>query len=567
MVKQEQVSGHWFNQRLVLFVLIIAAALFIHGTAVTASSSLPIHGSVAMWAEEHPGEPVPLIVQHDGTPDDLLAFVRESGGVVEREFHIVPAIDIEVPANVVNGLAGQGDVEWISLDAPVTSTAVSGSPDPNALATAYPFAVGATDAWFAGFTGAGVTVALVDTGVSQDAQQDFTGAGGGRRVQWVTVSDLDKNQDGFGHGTHVGGIIAGRSTTNELADKYTGIAPAANILSVRIADDEGNATVGDLMAGLEWVDDNRDDYNIRVLNLSVSSSIAQSYTVDPIDAAVELLWFHGIVVVVAAGNEGDASDAVSYPPANDPFVITVGAFDDQGTASLKDDRLASWSSRGTTQDGFAKPELLAPGANIVAPVSDESYLAETYPQAIVQTKGDVAYFQMSGTSMSTGVVSGAAALMLEAHPEWTPGEVKDVLLETARSVKGKGGAVRVDDAVAFSEVPESTDDELTPNYILLAALLADAVATGDVELGLDGIRWRDADGIWHETSFEGIRWRDVDFDGIRWRGLDFDGIRWRDVDWSGIRWRGLDFEGIRWRGLDFDGIRWRGIRWRSFVEN
>ena len=567
MLKQEQVSGHWFNQRLVLFVLIIAAALFIHGTAVTASSSLPIHGSVAMWAEEHPGEPVPLIVQHDGTPANLLAFVRESGGVVEREFHIVPAIDIEVPANVVNGLAGQGDVEWISLDAPVTSTAVGGSPDPNALATAYPFAVGATDAWFAGFTGAGVTVALVDTGVSQDAQQDFTGAGGGRRVQWVTVSDLDENQDGFGHGTHVGGIIAGRSTAN-LADKYVGIAPAANILSVRIADDEGNATVGDLMAGLEFVDDNRDAYNIRVLNLSVSSSIAQSHKVDPIDAAVELRWFHGIVVVVAAGNDGTAVDAVHYPPANDPFVITVGAFDDKGTIRLSDDRLADWSSRGNTQDGFAKPELLAPGVNIVAPVSASSYLATTYPDHVV----DGSYFEMSGTSMSTAAVSGLAALVVQAHPEFAPGEVKFVLQETARSLRGSGEGVLADEAVAFSGVPESTDDELTPNYILLAALLADAVATGDVELDLDGIRWRDADGIWHETSFEGIRWRDVDFDGIRWRGLDFDGIRWRDVDFDGIRWRGVEFDGIRWRGLEFEGIRWRsvefeGIRWRSFVEN
>ena len=109
---------------------------------------------------------------------------------------------------------------------------------------------------------------------------------------------------------------------------------------------------------------------------------------DPIDAAVELLWFHGITIVVAAGNEGDARDAFHYPPANDPFVITVGAFDDMGTPADRDDRLARWSSRGKTQDGFAKPEVLAPGVNIVAPVSPNSYLAINYPEAIVEDGGD-----------------------------------------------------------------------------------------------------------------------------------------------------------------------------------
>ncbi|MCH8949874.1 MAG: S8 family serine peptidase, partial [Chloroflexi bacterium] len=395
MVKQEQVSGHWFNQRLVLFVLIIAAALFIHGTAATASSSLPIHGSVAMWIEEHPGEPVPLIVQHDGTPDDLLAFVRESGGVVEREFHIVPAIDIEIPANVVNGLGGQGDVEWISLDAPIVSTHLADDgetlPTGKKVENIFPKTVNADEVWN-DFAGEGITVAVIDTGISDADNPDFAHGTTERVTANVVINaDTVSDEDGFGHGTHVSGIIAGDGS--RLDNKYPGIAPMANLVDVKISDDAGNATVGDLMAGLEWVDDNRIDYNIRVLNLSVSSSIAQSYKVDPIDAAVELLWFHGIVVVVAAGNEGDADDAVHYPPANDPFVITVGAIDDQGTNGDRDDRLASWSSRGTTQDGFAKPDILAPGVNLISTIDPTSVLATEHPDYVV----DDNYFRMSGT--------------------------------------------------------------------------------------------------------------------------------------------------------------------------
>lgn len=538
MAEQRIQKRVWWRPVAVLAAMFVAAFVATGVTALEAQP-LPVQRAVADWAQRHPGEPVPLIVQHDGTPDDLLAFVRDSGGAVEREFHIIPALDVEMPADLVDDLARQGDVNWVSLDASVQSTGTL--TDSSALATVYPQAIKAPQAWQS-TTGTGVTVALVDTGVSDDVKEDFSDAAGGLRVQWVTTNPNNSaTEDGFGHGSHVGGVIAGYSTKTQPAGKYIGIAPEANLLSVRIADDAGNATVGDLMAGLEFVDDNRATYNIRVLNLSVTSSVAQSYKVDPIDAAVELLWFHGVVVVVAAGNLGDAADAVHYPPANDPFVITVGAFDDMGTASLNDDRLASWSSRGKTQDGFAKPEVLAPGANIVSPVSPSSYLARTYSQHIVEQHNQ-AYFRMSGTSMAAGVVSGLAALILEDHPQWKPGEVKDVLLETTRSVRGDKG-VLADRAVAFTGVPESTDNGLTPSYILLAAL-----------------------GV-NEADFSGIRWVDAVFDGIRWSGLELNGIRWNQVDWSGIRWSGIRWSGIRWGGLDFEGIRWSGIRWSGFVGN
>ncbi|MEX0786900.1 MAG: S8 family serine peptidase [Dehalococcoidia bacterium] len=577
MAKQERWNSSPIVTLPMLAALLAAVALFANGSA-NAGTSLLYHPAIAAWAEEHPDELVPLIVQHDGTPDDLLTFVEQAGGDVEREFHMLPAIDIDLPADQVDDLASQGDVSWVSLDAPIQSTgAPPGLVDKSNLADPYPVAVKAEDPWAKGVYGSGVTVALIDTGVSSDTKEDFRDASGNLRVQRVSIRpNIDPDRDGFGHGSHVAGIIAGYSSGTSTQGKYTGIAPGADILSVRIADDNGNATVGDLMAGLEYVDDNREEFNIRVLNLSVTSSIAQSYKVDPIDAAVELLWFKGVVVVVAAGNDGTASDAVNYPPANDPFVITVGAFDDAGTTSYSDDRHTSWSSRGTTQDGYAKPELMAPGVDLPSPISPASYLATNYPQGIVE-QGNQMYFAMSGTSMAAGVISGVAALVVEAHPDWTPGEIKATLIDKGRNLSSNGGrAPRAGDTNNQSKPKPTSDDGITPSYVLLAAIVGNEMNANSGNLGglLGGVTDPVLAAVGSvlneddEATLNGIRWRDTKFLGIRWRGLEFNGIRWRQVDWTGIRWRNVEFNGIRWRGsADFESVQWQGIRWRAFVED
>lgn len=525
-----------------LALALVLAALLVPGLRVS-SAPWPVHPPVAAWAAEHPGAQVPLVVQHDGDGDGLASFIRASGGTVERDFDIIPALDVTVSADELPVLARRGDVNWISLDAAVGSTGGPAGPvSKSNLATAYPVAIKAEDAWQKGFYGSGVAVALIDTGVSSAIKDEFLDATGASRLTQVSVrSDLDPNADGYGHGSHVAAIIGGYSTATSPKGRYTGIAPGADLVSVRIADDQGNATVGDLIAGLEWVDENRASYNIRVLNLSVASTVAQSYKVDPIDAAVELLWFHGVTVVVAAGNEGTASDAVSYPPANDPFVITVGAFDDAGSFAYGDDKLTSWSGRGTTQDGIAKPDLIGPGHAIVAPIDPASYLATTYASAIAERR-NAAYFTMSGTSMAAATVSGGVALVLEKHPDWTPGEIKATLISKGRSIAGSAApAPRIGDTNNQSKPAGNGDDGKSLNYLLLSAL---GVSSAD---------------------FEGVRWRDVNTTGLRWRGLELNGIRWREIDWTGIRWRGVDFDSAQF-GADFEGLRWRGIRWRAFVE-
>ena len=263
--------------------------------------------------------------------------------------------------------------------------------------------------------------------------------------------------DTFGHGTHVAGLIAGNGSNRPAGDplrgRYAGVAPEANLIAVKADDGHGSASVLDVIDGLQFVVDHKADYNIRVVNLSLKSSVAESYLTDPLDAAVEAAWNSGIVVVVAAGNSGNDADAVSYAPANDPYVITVGGVDDQSTKKIDDDMLASWSSRGTTQDGVSKPDILAPGAKLVSTMAPNAQYKQLCPTCIV----DNDYFRVGGTSMAAAVASGEAALMLEADPTLTPNEVKTQMVRRTRPVtKSETSGVLVD--AQAQPVPPADDD-------------------------------------------------------------------------------------------------------------
>ena len=281
--------------------------------------------------------------------------------------------------------------------------------------------------------------------------------------------------DEIGHGTHVAGIIAGNSFNRPVSDParggYVGIAPEADLIAIKVADDEGYSTVLDVIGALEFAVEHKDELNIRVINLSVSSDTPASYLNDPLDAAVEFAWHAGIVVVTAAGNRGDAADAVRYPPGNDPYVISVGATDEVNTVDPGDDTLAAFSSRGSTQDGFAKPDVLAPGAHIVAPLAMGSAFQSLCPHCVVGS-----YMRMGGTSAAAPVVSGAAALILQARPELNPDEVKQLLTAqtnptAARPVEARPVAsdgpppVRLGTADRFAVLAGSTVTNTGPSTI------------------------------------------------------------------------------------------------------
>jgi serine protease AprX len=310
-------------------------------------------------------------------------------------------------------------------------------------------------------TGRGVGVAVIDTGIAGDLPDFQTPRNGSRVIASAVTNPCARDaNDQYGHGTHVAGLIAGNGLVynNGLHGKYMGVAPRANLVSVKVSDDDGNTTVLDVIYGIQFAVDNKSAYGIRVMNLSLSSTTAESYRTDPLDAAVESAWFSGIAVVTAAGNEGGLNDGVTFAPANDPWVITAGALDDKGTFTRLDDVLASWSSRGLTQDGVAKPEVLAPGARLVSTLAPNSDFANLCSSCIVDNGR---YFRAGGTSMSAAVVSGAAALLIEAHPDWTPAQVKGALTSKLVDVPGAGGVIDVAGALdansAFSvNLPTNT---------------------------------------------------------------------------------------------------------------
>ena len=347
--------------------------------------------------------------------------------------------------------------------------------------------------------GRGVGVAVLDTGIAGDLP-DFVTAGKSRVIASAVTNPCARNaHDQVGHGTHVAGLIAGNSMNSpslkKLQGKYMGIAPRANLISVKVSDDDGDTTVLDVINGLQFVVDHKAELGIRVVNLSLSSTVAESYKTDPLDAAVEAAWFSGIVVVAAAGNEGVAPDAVSYAPGNDPYVISVGALDDRGSSYLYDDQLASWSSRGVTQDGVQKPEVLAPGNRLIAPLAPNSDFERLCRKCMISHS----YFRVSGTSMASGVVSGVAALVIEKNPGMTPNQVKGALVGTLRNVPGVGAAV---DANAAMDGSGSANAGLVPNPLV-------DPATGAIDWTRASFRrasFRDAAGspfsaLWARASF------------------------------------------------------------------
>jgi serine protease AprX len=319
--------------------------------------------------------------------------------------------------------------------------------------------IGADQVWAGtrarSLTGAGVTVAVIDSGIDPRhsalrkrvlATVDFTGGNG---------------QDQYGHGTHVAAIIAGQAGTLAETADYRGIAPGAFIVNLRVLGADGSGYASDVIDAIDWAIEHRRAYNIKVINLSLGTPVLQSYRDDPVCEAVERALEAGLAVVVAAGNHGRTAEGKRIyggvlSPGNHPRAITVGAVDTHGTAVRSDDTVASYSSRGPTAFDLAlKPDLVAPGSHIVSAEAEGSYLATTYAHRHVAGAGDGAFMQLSGTSMATGVVSGAVALLLEQSKRLSPREVKAVLQMTGSFMPGEGlmasgaGSLNVLAATAF----------------------------------------------------------------------------------------------------------------------
>ena len=310
-----------------------------------------------------------------------------------------------------------------------------------------------------GFSGKGIGVAILDSGVSAN-HPDFIRNNRSRVVASVDFSGSQRSGDADGHGTGVAGVAAGSGDASTgYAANYAGVAPGADIIDVRVLDEHGLGRTSNVLAALDWVMQNRQRLNIRVVNLSMSTPVRESFHTDPLCKAVERAVRAGIVVICSAGNLGRTEQILGYnadgspiyqmvygavgSPSNSPYAITVGATDSHETIKRSDDTVATFSSKGPTRfDHLAKPDLVAPGRRLVAPMSQElnPTLSSTYPDRVVQPTSSNgranSYFTYSGTSFAAPVVAGTVALMLEANKSLTPLQVKAVLVKTAQKLNG-----------------------------------------------------------------------------------------------------------------------------------
>ncbi len=365
--------------------------------------------------------------------------VLASGGRVLDKIDIINAVVADVPQANLAKLTRTVGVLGVMPDRSVKmvgDTSCPPNPDNNSVTFDYAKVVGANQVWATGNLGQGVTVATLDTGIDPTFLS-LRATPGVWHDRFLVYYDAIANKtyesprllrsprDPNGHGTHVAGMIGNSDKEN---GHYLGIAPGVNFVSVRVLDGTGMGNYADVLRGINWVVQHKDEYNIRVLNMSMYATPVAPYWVDPYNLAVMAAWKAGIVVVVSAGNDGPEPLSIGVP-GNTPYVITVGAFTDNYTPNdLGDDYIPSFSATGPTLDAFVKPDLIAPGAHASSLMRSNSYLAQHYPENRIHGT----YFKMSGTSVSAGMVSGIAALMLHNQPSLTPDQVKYRLAMTAR---------------------------------------------------------------------------------------------------------------------------------------
>src|SRR3954454_4687677 len=401
----------------------LALAVPMAATAKSGSAPPPVANNFIAPSLFNAKGKVDVIIQSSGGLADANAKMTGLGVFQKdvKQLALIGAVEATVPASQIKKLQGISGIT-VTPDAQVQ---VSAAPASTQL---WPYESGNSQLWsgdLSYYSKSTPTIAIVDSGVQNRA--DF----GSRLLASVNLSTIagnSSNDDLRGHGTFVAGIAAG------AAPDLTGAAPTAPLVSIKVIDQNGQAKTSDIITACQWILDNKAKYNIRVANFSLHSSYATNFYRDPLDQAVEKLWFGGVVVVAASGNYGISNtqaSGVKYSPGNDPFVITVGAIDLGNSFRSNDDAAAPWSAWGYTYDGFYKPEVAAPGRYMVGPIPGNSTLAAQKASNMVG--GDK--IQLSGTSFAAPVVAGTVADMLSRHPNWTPDQVKGALMQTARAVR------------------------------------------------------------------------------------------------------------------------------------
>ena len=576
-----------------------AAAVAVLGTALPAQAAVPAVSFGPSAADAVAGSYIVRAVP--GRLDAVVAELTASGARPGRRIRIIDAVTVSLSARAVQALRHDPRVASVTSNAPVRmlATTYDASQDMYSM-TNLTDQTGARSMW-SKYTGAGIDVALVDSGVAPVAGLSDTGKVlNGPDLTPESQNPATRYLDTYGHGTHMAGIIAGRdagaAVTSTNTTSFLGVAPNARIVSVKVADAHGNSDVSQVIAGIDWVVQHAHDpgMNVRVLNLSFGTNSTQSYLVDPLTYAVEIAWRAGIVVVASAGNSGTADGRLT-DPAIDPFVISVGADDTNGTAAVADDTVPAFSSRG---DGVRNPDLLAPGAHVQSLRVPGSYIDGKFADTGAI---DARFFRGSGTSQAAAFVSGSVALMLQKWPNLTPDQVKRTLRSRARlltgtttSAQGKGLIGLA--GLATAEYPDPTiqtfaqstgtgsldlargDAHLVLGGVALtgerdimgkpfnAPLMAAAEATGSSWAGgtWNGSSWAGsswAGSSWAGSSWSGSSWAGSSWSGSSWATGTWTGSSWANTNWSGSSWSGSSWSGSSWSGSSWSGGVWSGETW------
>ncbi len=517
-------------------------------------------GPVAALAAAGGAGKAEIIVSYHEHPDLFEdGRVEALGGQVLRRYEVLDLLAIRIPAESLVELAVEDDVKRLSLDEVVMAGSTSMRPASNT--PKYP-------SGNVPYKGSSQTVAILDTGVAKhsdlsDSYLQYTFLNGAYPVPDIGYGEVLKAHssprvDGYGHGTHIAGIIAGNGYAS--GNTFRGPATGANILSLQVLDENGHGQMSDVMAALDWLVQFGDNFGVTVANLSLGKPITESYTTDPLVAAVEAVWDSGIVVVVASGNYGREGYFSVTSPGNSRKVITVGSLTDNGTGgNFDDDYVSTYSSRGpTAADHVVKPDIVAPGNRLVAASAAKSNLETLLPGNVVActVASDCKqhYIEMSGTSMATGVVAAAAAMMLHKDPSLTPATVKARLMRSARKLNESpvvAGAGLLDIDAAMNETGIVTGEALSP-------LMDHDAATG-------GTLIQDTAGLWGDDLWgAGYLWTDsIAASGYLWTdgGISASGYLWTDGGiWAnGYLWTdgGIAAFGYLWT----DGVAANGYLW------
>jgi serine protease AprX len=472
-----------------------------------------------------------IVLGQPGTSSSALRDrVRNAGGKNIVPFSVIRGMVVSLTGSQLLSLASDPSVRSITPNGRVKGQSV-------ASGLIWPQATGVSTLWSTPLSPAPSApgIAIVDSGVDTSRWLDF-----GKRIQGVvdfTGTTGATGKDDNGHGTMVAGIAAGSSSL------YRGASPTSNIYSLRVVRADGSATTGDVIAATDWIYTHAFSNNIRVANFSLRNAFPNYASYDPLDSAVRRLWLSGTVVVASAGNNG--AGRMLYAPANDPFVITVGASDIGDTVTRQDDGNAPWTSYGYTAEGFAKPELGAPGRWMIAPVPSASTLATTFADRIV-TPG---YMWMSGTSFAAPVVSGIAAQILARHPGFTPDQVKGALMLTAKSAplatRWSLGVGEVDAGAAAA-----VTNPPNPNLALRQFVKADA----------DGSPSFDWDA-WSAYASTNASWTDASWTDASWTDASWTDASWTDASWTDASWTDASWTDASWTDASWTDASWTDASW------